>query len=321
MRTRDKEPMKTLSSILAFLLFITTWAVSPQALASEECLATMTRGKYRGQCIDTSRKRAIRILDRTADTITIANYRKNGRFYKAIIPFNDVTQMSYVIVDLNAAPLNSIVHIHVSHTELRFHFDKGAGVELYDLDQPISGQSFVGTDEDFLVSLNYMAPKGVEYDPVKGFDEDLFASALQVLSLSEEVNIRFQRQEKFNVYKIALDIPSAQAAMVLKTALYFSNNVQYSVPYDSWNSNCTTLLFDILDKGLGLKDQKPYRFSLLKAHDTGMIPAFRALGKRQLVHDDTQIQSVNTEFGYGLFPSKSNRHFAKFIGKTYREIK
>ncbi|MGE5087062.1 MAG: hypothetical protein ACM3MG_12225 [Bacillota bacterium] len=312
--------MKTLVSILTFATLIVT-LLSPLTSSADECLATMTRGKYRGQCIDTAHKRAIRILDRTAETITIANYRKNGRFYKAVIPFNDVTQMSYVIVDLNATPLNSIAQVHVSHTELRFHFNKGAGVELYDLDQPISEQSFAGTDEDFLISLNYMAPKGVPYDPVKGLDGNLFASALQVLSLSEEVDIRFQQEEKFNVYEITLDIPSDQAALVLKTALFFSNNVQYTIPYDSWNSNCTTVLFDILDAGLRLKGQKPYRFSVLKVHDTGMVSAFRALGQRHLVHDETSIQSVNAEFGYGLFPSKSNRHFAKFIGKTYREIK
>ncbi|MFM6927425.1 MAG: DUF4105 domain-containing protein [Bdellovibrio sp.] len=312
--------MKTLTRFLTFTTLIMT-LLSPLVSSADECLATMTRGKYRGQCLDTSNKRAIRVLDRTSETITIANYKKNGRFYKAVIPFNDITRMSYVIVDLNASPLNSIAQVHVSHTELRFHFDKGASVELYALDQPISEQSFIGTDEDLLVSLNYLAPKGIPYDPVKGLDGDLFASALQVFSLSDEVNIRFQREEKSNVYEIALDISSVQAGLVLKTALFFSNNVQYSVPYDSWNSNCTTLLFDLVDAALRLKDQKPYRFSILKAHDTGMIPAFRALGKRKLVHDNTSIESLNPKFGYGLFPSKSNRYFAKFIGKTYRDIK
>ena len=63
--------MKTLFNFLAFVLFVTAWVVGPQAFANPDCLATMTRGKYRGQCIDTSHKRAIRILNRTSDTITI----------------------------------------------------------------------------------------------------------------------------------------------------------------------------------------------------------------------------------------------------------
>lgn len=276
---------------------------------------TMKAGKYKGQCIDTSGKRAVKILSQSADSITILNFRKEGVFYKAVIPLDQVASLSYEVVDLNATPVNYFSLINISHTEMRFRMKPGHAVNLYANNAEDNGAP-LASETDLIVSMNYMAPKGVSYDPVKGFNEDLYASVLQIFATQDEVKKRFT-ENKFNVYEIDLNVSGEQAGSVLRQAMMVSDRIQYGVAYDTWSSNCTTFLFDILDAGLYLK-AKPYRFSPLIANDTGLAPAFKALSKRQLVLDSTKVELLNAEFGYDIFPSKSNRYFNSWIGKTLK---
>jgi len=274
----------------------------------------MKAGKYKGQCIDTTGKRAVKILEHNPDSVTFLNFRKQGVFYKAVIPLNQVESMSYLVVDLNAKPLNFLSIINVSHNELRVRMKPGSFVGLFSNTEKDHG-AVLATETDFVISMNYMAPAGVPYDPVKGFNEDLYGSVLQVFSTRDEVRQRFEIS-KLNVYEIDLTMAPSQAADVLQEALIMSDRAQYTIPYDSWTSNCTTMVFDLLDAGLFLKNQKPYRFNPLIAYDTGLAPAFRALEKRKLVLPTTTVELLNTEFGYKIFPSKSNRYFNSWIGKT-----
>lgn len=276
----------------------------------------MKAGKYKGQCMDTSAKKAVHIVTQSADSITIDNFRKDGVFYRAVIPLNKVQSLGYEVVDLNAKPVNFLSLINISHTEMRFKMQPGSVVELYPLNANDSGAA-VATETDMMVSMNYMAPAGVPYNPMKGFNGDLYGSVLQIFSTQDEVKKRFV-ETKANVYEIQLTISGEQAGSVLREAMMISDRIQYTVPYDTWSSNCTTFLFDILDSGLHLK-AKPYRFTPLMAPDTGLRPAFKALGKRGLVAETTKVNSLNAEFGYGQFPSNSNRYFHSWIGRTLKD--
>lgn len=307
------------NKIFATVLAGTLLALSAAPVYAQEAQACpqMKTGKYKGQCIDTSVKRAIHILEQSADSITITNFRKNGEFYIAKIPLNQVQNLSYVVVDLNSKPVNFLSLINISHTELRFKMNPGAVIELYRLNDT-QRVTPVQTETDIMVSLNFTAPAGVPYDPIKGFNEKLYASVLQVFSTQDEVKIRFQNT-KANVYEIPLSLSGFDSALVLREALMISHRVQYDLPYDTWTRNCTTIIFDMLDNSLHLK-QKPYRFKSWEAFDTGLAPAFRALAKRRLVLEDTKVLLLNAEFGYGLFPSDSNRYFRTWIGKTLKEF-
>jgi len=303
---------------IATVVITTGLFLLPALGRTAETCPTMKAGKYKGQCIDTSAKRAVHILEQTADSITIENFRKAGVFYKAVIPLNQVEKLSYVVVDLNAKPVNYLSLFNISHTEMRFKMKPGSVIELYPLGANDSGAA-VATETDVIVSMNYMAPAGVPYDPVKGFNEDLYASVLQIFSTQDEAKKRFE-DNKFNVYEIELSAASEQTSAILRRALMMSNQIQYDVAYDTWTSNCTTFLFDIFDAGLNLKNQKPYRFHLLIANDTGLKPGMKALGQRGLVSADTQIKLMNAEYGYKIFPSNSNRYFNALIGKTLKDL-
>lgn len=301
---------KLMAAVLGLLVCLSTAA--GYSMDTQAC-PQMKAGKYKGQCIDTSGKRAVKILSQSSDSITILNFRKEGVFYKAVIPLNQVASLSYEVVDLNAKPVNFFSLINISHTEMRFRMKPGASIALYNNSAEDSGAP-LATETDLIVSMNYMAPTGVGYDPVKGFDEDLYASVLQIFATQDEVKKRFT-ENKFNVYEIDLSITGEQAASVLREALMVSDRIQYGVAYDTWSSNCTTFLFDILDAGLHLKNVKPYRFSPFIANDTGLAPGFKALSKRGLVAPTAAVELLNAEFGYDVFPSRSNRYFNSWIGR------
>jgi hypothetical protein len=311
----DMKFNKTLTLGLIGFAFSILSLTTAFAMDTESC-PLMKAGKYKGQCIDTSGKRAVKIVSQTADSITVLNFRKAGVFYKAVIPLNEIGSLSYEVVDLNAKPVNFLSLINISHTEMRFQTKPGSVIQLYPNDEHDGGAP-IETETDVMVSMNYMAPKGVPYDPVKGFNEDLYASVLQIFSTQDEVKKRFV-ESKANVYEIDLSISGEQAGSVLREAMMVSDRIQYSVAYDTWTSNCTTFLFDILDSGLHFKGQKPYRFSAFIANDTGLKPAFKALMKRGLVRESTKVELLNAEFGFDLFPSNSNRYFKSWIGKNVR---
>ena len=191
------------TSFYKLILFLISFVFAASAGASNSCKYVMKSGKYKGQEVDTSEKRPIRILRMNEDTVLISNFRVNGEFLQAKIPLNQVEQVSYLAVDLNTKPLNTLSLFNVAHTQLRFKFKTDAEIELF----TESGQKVPGDktlfDNDLIVSLNYMAPKGVPYNPIKGLNENLYASTLQVFSTKDEVKTRFEKQ-KFNVYEVFL---------------------------------------------------------------------------------------------------------------------
>lgn len=274
----------------------------------------MLRGKYQGRCMDTSFKRAVKVLSLERDLLTISNYRKGGKFYTAEIPLQDLEKVSYIVVDLNSKPINAGGLVNISHTELRFKFKHKDSIRL--LPQDPSDRTL--TDGDLVISYNYMAPKGVEYSPVKGFNEDLYGAVLQFFSMEDEVKTRFVDQ-KLNAYEMALSVRPSQAIKILVHAAQDSQKMGYASAYDTWTNNCTTKLYDILDAALNLK-AAPYRFSTKRIGDTGMAPGILALGKRGLLAPKSRVTLVNSEFGYKKLSSWSGHYFGYWLGKTYKDV-
>ena len=276
----------------------------------------MYRGDYKGRCMDTSAKRAVQILNqKDQDHVTITNYRKDGNFYTAEIPLHYLEKVSYLIVDLNPKPINAGGAINVSHTELRFKFAKADAIKL----TPQNPADTPTTDGDFVVSYNFMGPAGVDYDPVAGFDDQLFGGVVQFFSMHDEVQTRFVKR-KLNVYELPFKISAQEGSKILLQAARTSEKLAYDSLYDTWTNNCTTLLYDIIDQALNL-DVKPYRFRGRMAGDTGMIPGILALDDRGLVLQDTKVSLVNPQFGYKRLPSWSNIYFGYWDGKSVREVK
>lgn len=316
--------VKTVLTTFVLVLMTLTGSSAYSLDSREECRANphdphsegivMLRGKYQGQCMDTSFKRAVKVLSLERDLLTISNYRKGGKFYTAEIPLQELEKVSYLVVDLNAKPINAGGLVNISHTELRFKFKHKDSIRL--LPQDPSDRTL--TDGDLVISYNYMAPKKVEYSPVKGFDEDLYGAVLQFFSMEDEAKTRFV-DHKLNVYEMALSVKRSQAMKILVHAAKDSEKMGYASAYDTWTNNCTTKLYDILDAALGSK-APPYRFSVKRIGDTGMAPGILALGKRGLLAPEGRVTLVNHEFGYKKISSWSGHYFGYWLGKTYKDV-
>jgi|GEM_PF-2065683 len=276
----------------------------------------MYRGEYKGRCMDTSAKRAVQILNqKDQDHVTISNYRKDGKFYTAEIPLHYLEKVSYLVVDLNPKPLNFGGGINFSHTELRFKFSKADAIKL----TPQNPTDTATTDGDFVVSYNFMGPVGVDYNPMAGFDDQLYGGVLQFFSMQDEVQTRFVKR-KLNVYELPFRMSAQEGAKLILQAARTSEKLAYDSLYDTWTNNCTTKLYDIIDEALQL-DVKPFKFTAARAADTGMIPGFLELDARGLLLQDTKLSSVNAQFGYKQLPSWSNIYFGYWEGKTVRDVK
>lgn len=164
--------------------------------------------------------------------------------------------------------------------------------------------------------MNYMAPKGINYNPVKGLDETLFASVIQVFSTSDEVKRRFT-QSFLNVYKLPLNLKTTEIDKIISKAMNLSDKVQYSIPYDTWSSNCTNILFDLIDEGLQIKNVPKFKLQVWWLKDTSLKPAIMAFHNRKLLNSDAKVSLMNEEFGFHLFPSNSNNYFNSLVDKYF----
>lgn len=267
---------------------------------------SMPSGPHEGQCIDTAAKRAVSILGHDRTGLLISNFRHENQFWNAWIPVHSVESVEFVIVDLDAKKLSSL-GIDVFHNHLRFHIKKNSPILLKS--QSTSGPTKQTTVDDVIISLNYMAPKGVEYNPIKGLNSKQYLSALQVYSMHDEAYSRFVKQKK-NVFAIKLNLNESQGWRTLLTGIIRSSNLQYSVPYQSWNSNCTLEVFNILDQTLFpyySENVKPFEFSIWDIQDANFVPALEALKERNLINDFKDVYLVNKEFGFKRFPTHWNR--------------
>lgn len=313
--------LKSFVSIFLVSILATSILATYSAFASETpCSAdptdpyapsvVMPRGPFQGQCIDTSVKRAVQILRADENKVVIANFRYQGRFYNAHIPLKSFNKLSYVVVDLNSGLLGKL-GIHVTHTELRFQTT--SSILLY-------SQSGTQSEDplevnDFLMSINYMAPQGIEYNPLKGFNSDRYVSVIQFFSMQDELKIRFEGKNPLNMYEIPLQVSSADIAKILLKGFELSQKYQYSMAYDTWTSNCTNGLFDIIDQGLKLSI-KPFRFNARQHQDTGLLPGFIAFDDRGLLASGQTIQSVNQTYQKPIFASSSQNYFQQWVGKN-----
>lgn len=277
---------------------------------------TMAFGKFKGQCMDTSSKRALRVLRRDRQELEIANFKYLGKFYRAVIPVNGFDRMSYVVVDLNGKKLTEILGVHVSHTELKVEMKKGQEVRLYN--QKIYSDQVLLTIPEFLISFNYMAPAGVPYSAPKGLDQTLYGSVLQFFSVEDEYRNRFQKYFQ-NMYSVDLNLESHQIARIVSHASVKSHRNQYSLMYDTWDNNCTTQIFDIIDEALYLKGNVlPFRFKFEKLKDTSLSPALAAFKNRGLVSETSKVDFLNSRRNQRQFPSPSNAYFSSWIGKNLK---
>lgn len=197
-------------------------------------------GRYRGQCVDTHRKRPVVLLKENPQEIVFANFFDGHRFYTAHIPSGSIQQIYF-----QSVTFGDFLGIHAAHTQLRFMLDPHRPAILT---SQSGAPAEMRSVSDITVSAEYMAPRGVPYSPVVGLGED-FLNTYLVLSTRTQAYQQITLSRHV-VEQTELQIPDFRRDDVLRAAIHLSATKGITDIYNTLSLNCTTELFRILYVGL-----------------------------------------------------------------------
>lgn len=289
---------------ISLLLFILTF-VSAGAYAQQdqrpECISrpydpfdlgqTMPSGKYKGKCIDTSKKRPAIVLSDNSERTVIANFLHQGKWWIAAIPRVGVER---VIFQIEKFP-TGVPFIVAAHTQIRFEMKPGAEIELLaqDLNQSETPRTKVS---NLVFSMEYAAPQGVEYDIFHGeFNE--YASVERILSEATRGSEQILH-DKNPVEQYPLIMSTAEANRILHNAVLRSDQIGLQKMYNTLDFNCTTEAFDIIDAGMDYPESlevRKFRINILNFLDPVDGPSIAALKERELISELETMPTLNQE--------------------------
>ena len=241
-------------------------------------------GKYEGQMVDSSEKRPAEILEEDPDFIVMANFRHLHQFWIAKVPKSAVDQ---VVVRIDRFP-TSVPLIKPAHTLLAFKLKDGFELQLSS--QPSNGGATQEptTVDAFYFSDDYMAPKGVAYGLVDGLGKNFLATE-RFLSVWERGETeKYNPEYPSDNLTLALDTDTKNR--LLEKAIRQSNARREDDFYNTWEINCTTDLFGLLDSVIdyGSREVKPFEESILHITDPVAGPTHEALKERGIVDVDAK---------------------------------
>lgn len=241
--------------------------------------------RYRGQCLDTSGKRPAVLLKAEKNEIRFANFLYHGRFYVATLRPDAVAKIYFNIEEFQ--PLLGV--IRAAHTQLRFFLKPGRALELI----PQTGRGRSVSLRDFVVSAEYMAPKGVPYSGVRGMGE-VFMNVIRFAATYDRVQWQIVTNHD-TVRQFELDLPARSRDRVLHAAVALSAQKGITDVYNTVSLNCTTEAFRILYTGLGRGvPNPPWRPGSL--FDPVVGSTLRQLGAMGLINPTSERPTLNEEF-------------------------
>jgi hypothetical protein len=243
----------------------------------------MSSGPYVGQCMDTSAKRAIKIESEDPSAMVFSNFYHAGQFWQARIEKSAIASVIFQIEKF-PAPLN----VTAAHTQLRFVLAEGKKVQLTSQ----SGPAKTDAVDSFVASYEYIAPKGIPFDVVKG-EFNNFNIVGRVISYTTRLN----EQVVLNrdpVTEYTLTLTAAQASAVALSALRESDRIAYDHAYNTLDFNCTTEAFAVLDQSIDYGHWVPkFVVGIPNVMDPVTLSSLLALRIRGLLGAHSPSQTIN----------------------------
>lgn len=256
----------------------------------------MSKGKYQGQCMDASEERAPVILSEDQNQITFANFWHDGKFWLATVPLNGIERGIFHTEYMSS----DIPWIKPAHVQLRFVMKKDSGVILV----PQAGKDQATSQQiinDLILSIEYMAPSGVDYDLIPGEFKAFriaytFFSAQALTQFIHEDDVSGDGPDIVNQYGLKLSGP--QLGAVFREAVHEGERYAYDHSYDTLIRNCATQLFKVLDSSLVYQTKvKPFKISILSILDPVAKPSLKALQDRNILDTGLPLPTFNQEYG------------------------
>lgn len=239
-------------------------------------------GKYKRQIVDSSEKRPAEIIEEEADFFIMANFRHKHQFWIAKVP---KTAVEEVVVRIDRFP-TSVPLVKPAHTLLAFKLKDGSPVQLSP--QPSNGGAVQEptTVDAFYFSVDYMAPKGIEYGLVEGLGKNFLATERFLSVWERGATETYNPDYPSDNLPLALDEETKN--QLLEKAIRRSNARRDDDFYNTWEINCTTELFSLLDSEIdyGSRKVKPFKESILHITDPVAGPTHEALKERGIVDQD-----------------------------------
>lgn len=212
-------------------------------------------GEFRGECMDISSNRPPVILagDELSPTITIGNLRYRGQFWIATFKREAIKDVQFSIIAFGTMKVLG-QDLQMAHTQVRFLFNSPIELES----QVVSGAWPKEKRQitDFSVTFNAFGPNGQGYDAQKGLKDffGLVGKPTATVDVAEEEiagpkqKVAVYSYDWSHVDAVNGKTTSQNMHHYLVTTLRHSQEMGYSVVYNSFFRNCTTEAFDVLDE-------------------------------------------------------------------------
>ena len=248
--------------------------------------ATFAKGIFKGQCLDSSTRRAPVIESVDPGFIEAANFYDQGHFYHARIPRNSVSDVLFQIVPFDSG----MPGVTAAHAQLRFKFSNPIQLRP----QSSSGGES-GAISDVILSAAYMSPLGVGYNALQSRKRSYNIVTRFMSSRARAVEEILADKSEVRQYRLSLSV--SQQNQLLESALLQAAADGFSKNYNLLERNCSTVAFDAIDSVIPRNaGVRPFRGSWWNIRDEVIGPTLSALKARSLISNSSQINPMNDEF-------------------------
>jgi hypothetical protein len=229
-------------------------------------LPPMVSGPYYGQCLDLNDKLPVTYLSATDGVFTVANFYHDKHFWIAKIKKSSIQSVVFQIVEFPAGIMRA------AHTQFKF---VTGPIQLER--ETANGKKTYTIVRNFVTSYEYIAPVGIDYEPVEG-TFNYFGIVGRVMS--EATSIADQQGRR--IYGPTLQLQPAFVSVLAYAAFEESRALALTSTYNTVELNCTTEIFKVLDDAL------TYRSAVTTFHvgislDPVVGPSLQALMERGLI--------------------------------------
>lgn len=187
-------------------------------------------GRHKGRCIDSCRFRPAQILNRTNESIHIANVLHYGVFYRSQIDFKNVISVEAGFENFTPG---------VNHVVLKFNMKKPVILT----EQIESSQSLQLKSQALIISAEGVPGRGFDYSLVEGFQGE-YLIVTRVITADEYQ--RWTQKLKNPVSFYPLNVNLDQARKSFETAIRTSFKNGLSEKYQLLTNNCSSKAYSFL---------------------------------------------------------------------------
>ncbi|MDD0854405.1 DUF4105 domain-containing protein [Halobacteriovorax sp. GB3] len=201
-----------------------------------ETFSRVPKGKYKGVCLDLEKRRNLKRVTNNQDSLVIANFLHEGKYWKASIPNGNIFKR--VILQVEFFPPEWIA----AHTQMRFDLKEGKQITLEGQNETNKGE--ILHLSSLIISFEALKSiKGEKYSLFRGL-MDRYALSARMFSLKTAYN-HIVIKKKHKNQQLLLSFNDKQVRTLFDYYVDRANrNSNHKEMYNTLKNNCTTEIYD-----------------------------------------------------------------------------